>query len=166
MSRAMLRMLSSWAQRRISSPTSLSQSHQSRHCNEHHSLRHCEEGSARRGNLTTHNYTIMPSSWAQRRISSTTTLTKKIVAMVSVHPPLQRSLKICITPFLFAYSINLAPLNFCIECHRYRAKRSCDTEDITHRRWGKPKAYNKASLLKGRFGGIVCITGNSRLFKP
>jgi hypothetical protein len=28
------------------------------------------------------------------------------------------------------------------------------------------KAYNKASLLKGRFGGIVSITGNSRLFKP
>ena len=34
--------------------------------------------------------------------------------------------------FLFAYSTNLAPLNFCIGCRRYRAKRRCDTEDITH----------------------------------
>ena len=83
---------------------------------------------------------------------------KKIVAMVSVHPPFQRSLKICITPFLFAYNTILAPLNFCIECRRYRAKRSCDTEDSS-------RATDSVSQqgLYDRYGAI-CKKKRSKSF--
>ena len=83
---------------------------------------------------------------------------KKIVAMVSVYPPLQRSLKICITPFLFAYSTNLAPLNFCIEYRRYRAKRRCDTEDSS-----RATASVSQQGLYDRYGAI-CKKKRSKSF--
>ncbi len=43
---------------------------------------------------------------------------------------------------------------------------SHETIDHSCHRQGCPSGNNKASLFKGRFGGIVCITGYSRLFKP
>ena len=60
----------------------------------------------------------------------------------------------CIIPFLFAYTTILAPLNFCIECRRYRAKRRCDTEDIltfgeVSRRLRKLKHLLLVLLIRG-----------------
>ena len=82
----------------------------------------------------------------------------RIVNMNSRYPPLQRSFKICMTPFLFAYSTNLAPLNFCIECHRYRTKRSCDTEDSS-----RATASVSHQGLYDRYGAI-CKKKRSKSF--
>ena len=76
----------------------------------------------------------------------------------SRYPPLQRSLKICTTPFLLAYSSILAPLNFCIECRRYRAKRRCDTEDSS-----RATASVSQQGLYDRYGAI-CKKKRSKSF--